>query len=207
MATVSFIFFCAYSNQPHQPHSQVQNSKEYLISSEASQAKFNSNTRILIQQPFLHWAHATHVWRISIKMVHKQITNRGPICTQATLWWIFSNRNVLNCAPTTNKNLWCQHKVNIKVGKKYSVLQASITAGSHQIRSTCEFHQMTEGQEQGNMGIDPIRSKPGSINSRVLYIYVCCSNRTEELTLSLQAQATAPAAISRMKMIASNIAN
>ena len=51
------IFFCLNLNKPNQPRSPVQNSKEYLISSEASWANFNLNKRILIWQPFLHWVY------------------------------------------------------------------------------------------------------------------------------------------------------
>ena len=52
---VRLIFFCLNLNKPNKPRSPVQNSKEYLISSEASWANFNLNKRILIWQPFLHW--------------------------------------------------------------------------------------------------------------------------------------------------------
>ena len=52
---INSVFFSLNENLPAYPCSPVQNSKEYIISREATQAIFNLDKRISIQQPFLHW--------------------------------------------------------------------------------------------------------------------------------------------------------
>ena len=61
--------------------SSVQNSKDYIISSEASQANLNFKKRILIQQPFLHWVHFGGKFQVTSEMQSKH-----GICTRNTDW-------------------------------------------------------------------------------------------------------------------------
>ena len=49
------IFLCLNTNCPNHSRPSVQNSKENLISSEASPANFNLNKVIQIRLPFLPW--------------------------------------------------------------------------------------------------------------------------------------------------------
>ena len=51
--------------------------KEYVISSEASQANINLNKRLIIKQPLLHWVHIKHKTEVETYITMHIITKVG----------------------------------------------------------------------------------------------------------------------------------